>query len=542
MIYLADGERQEVHLSHYSMQQQAKTLAAHLQQRFQPGDRAVLLFGEGIDIIPAFFGVLYAGMVAVPLIPPRPGQPIDDLVSLMTDAQPSVLLTTTGLSGFLQPLLARDATPPIINIETLDSLENFPWQRPAITSGSLASLLYTSGSTSTPRGVMMTHGHLLHRLAGYAALMERIGSAGMTLNWLPIQHLMGLVASVLQPMYAGIQTVVLPTSKVIEQPLRWLQAMSRFRANSSASPNFALQMCLDRIQPEDRQGLDLSAWQHAFLSSEAIRSETLDQFAQAYAAVGFQRQAYCTVYGLSEGSGTFDLHSQTVRPVMLNVAADALEHGHIVIVPPGQGRVLVGSGQPMSGQEIIIVNPETRQVVQGTQVGEIWIRGPQVADGYWRQPEATAQTFQARLDSGAGPYLRSGDSGFFQDQDLYITGRLKEMLIIHGKNFYAVDLELAAENAHPALLPASSAAFSISVEGEEQLVLIHEIRPENAAIDIAEVASLVRRRIGEHFFLPVHSVVLVEAGSVPRTETGKIRRAYARTLFLAELEAASLRA
>ncbi|MBB5361188.1 AMP-binding protein [Deinococcus humi] len=536
LIYLTDGETQEVQLSHQALHEQARLLAAQLQQRFNPGDRAILLFGEGIDIIPAFFGVLYAGLVAVPLIPPRPGQPSDDLVSLMTDAQPSVLLTTTGFGHYLKPMLEASGVAGALPMVFTDAPSGnvSDWSPPAITGESLAALLYTSGSTSLPRGVMMTHGHILRRLGGLADLMAAIDTSGATVNWLPLQHLMGLFGSVLQPMYMEIQAVVLPTSKVIERPVRWLQAMTRFRAGSSGAPNFAFQMCVDRIEPQDRQDLDLSAWKIAVLSTEAIRIETLDQFAQTYAPFGFQRSAYYTSYGLSESIGTFDVQPQTPKPITLRVDAEALEQGQVRVTTSGSGRVLVGCGQTVPGQQIVIVDPDTCRPCGDDQIGEIWIRGPQVADGYWHQPEATALTFQAQLSGGEGPYLRSGDLGFFHERELYVAGRLKEMLIVRGKNLYAVDLERTAETAHSALLPASSAAFSIPVDGEEQLVLVHEVRPDQAGLDVEQVASAVRRLIGERYLLPVHSVVLVEAGSIPRTETGKIRRLHARTLFLRE--------
>lgn len=542
LIYLADGETQEIELSHQMLHEQAQRLAAQLQQRFNPGARAILLFGEGIDIIPTFFGVLYAGLVAVPLIPPRPGQPTDDLVALMTDAQPSVLLTTTGFGQYLKPLLDASGIAgdlPVIFTDAPAPDSGPDWSPPAITGASLAALLYTSGSTSLPRGVMLTHQHLLSRLGGLAEFMASVDTSGATVNWLPMQHLMGLLGSVLQPMYMEIQAVVLPTSKVIERPVRWLQAMTRFRAGSSGAPNFAFQMCVDRIEPHDRQGLDLSAWKIALLSTEAIRSETLDGFAQTYAPLGFRRSAYFTAYGLSEGAATLDVQAGSLKPITLSVDAEALEKGQVRMDPSGAGRVLVGCGQPMPGQEIAIVDPDTCRPCGEDQIGEIWIRGPLVADGYWHQPEATALTFQAHLSGGEGPYLRSGDLGFFHGGELYVAGRLKEMLIVRGKNLYAVDLERAAETAHPALLPASSAAFSIPVEGEEQLVLVHEVRPDQTGIDVEEVASAVRRLIGERYLLPVHSVVLVEAGSIPRTETGKIRRLHARTLFLRESETGS---
>ncbi|AWN22233.1 AMP-dependent synthetase [Deinococcus irradiatisoli] len=533
LIYLADGEAQEIQLSYQTLHGQAQLLAAQLQQRFKPGDRAILIFGEGLEIIPAFFGVIYAGLVAVPLMPPRPGQPADDLLALMADAQASLILTTTDVSHFLQSVLgASNGSLPIIATDAPVPGDLPLWTRPDLSAESLAALLYTSGSTSLPRGVMMTHRHIMRRLGGLADLMASVDTSGATVNWLPLQHLMGLFGSVLQPMYMDIQAVVLPTSKVIERPVRWLQAMSRFRAGSSGAPNFAFQMCVDRVNPQERQDLDLSHWKLAILSTEAIRTETLDQFAQTYTPFGFRRSAYYTAYGLSESAGTFDIQQRPIRPSTLSLDPEALEKDQVRVHTSGAGLILVGCGMPMPGQEIVIVDPETLQPCENDRVGEIWIRGPQVADGYWHQPEATAQTFQAFLSTGEGPYLRSGDLGFFYDQELYIAGRLKEMLIVRGKNLYAVDLERTAEAAHPALLPASSAAFSIPVDGEEQLVLIHEVRPDQTEVDVEDVASAVRRLIGERHLLPVHSVVLVEAGSIPRTDTGKIRRAYARSLFL----------
>ncbi|GGR20814.1 hypothetical protein GCM10008957_36500 [Deinococcus ruber] len=387
---------------------------------------------------------------------------------------------------------------------------------------------------------MLSHGHLIRRLAALADAVSDLEylTDGPTVSWMPLYHIWGLGAAVLQPMYLNIDAIVLPTSTVIERPVRWLRAISRYRATSSGGPNFAFQACVDAVSVEEARTLDLRCWQIAPLGAETIRLETLDQFATRYEAVGFQRRAFAITYGLSEGMATVDARQTPDKPVYVRVDPTALEEGRVVNSSSAQaGQAIVSCGLPIPGQQVKIVDPEQKSELEEDRVGEIWLGGSLVADGYWNQAEQTEEVFHAQLSSGQGPFLRTGDLGFIHQGELYVTGRLKDMLIIHGKNLYAVDLEHTAEQAHPALVPTASIAFSVQVALEEQLVLVLEIRPEYETANVAEITAAVRRRIGDRFQLPVHAVVLVESGSLPRTQTGKLQRQRGRELYLSSSEA-----
>lgn len=547
ITYLPQGEGDEEHLSFSRLDLEARRIGRALSEISRPGDRIVLLFGEGTDVILAFFGALYAGLVTLPVAPPRPNQPKEDLLALLSDAEATLVLTTRQM----HPLLTAAVGEASMTIRLLEDLQMSgsddpaSWVPVAVAPSDLATLLYTSGSTSRPRGVILSHGHLTTRLQALSRI-ERAGEdllGELTVSWMPLFHVWGLLGAVLQPMYMNRRTVVLPTSAVIARPIRWLRAISHYRAAGSGAPNFAFQACLDSVSAEERAGLDLSCWKVAPLGAETIRADTLRQFADRYASSGFSSRAFCTAYGMSEGLATFDTSTAEHKPICLVVERKALEEDRVVIAaegewPAAQLQTLVSCGPPMTGQRLLIVDPGTLIPLADHMVGEIWNSGPLISDGYWRQPEQTARTFQARLASGEGPFLRTGDLGFLHAGELYVTGRLKDMLIIRGKNIYAVDLEQAAEQAHLALLPAASAAFSVPVGQEEGLVLVHEVRPEYADLDVGEVSAAIRRHIGNVHQLPVHAVVLIESGTLPRTQTGKLQRYRCREQYLAAVAGA----
>ncbi|GHF43640.1 acyl-CoA synthetase (AMP-forming)/AMP-acid ligase II [Deinococcus metalli] len=536
ITYLPAGEGEERPLTYAALDLGARRLAQRLTSVAQPGERALLLYGEGVEIATAFFGALYAGLVTVPVSPPRPNQPHDEVRGLAEDAGVTLVLTEQRLEPLAAALFAGTGVQVMVTDQPDDGEDSSTFVPVAVAPSALASLLYTSGSTRRPRGVMLSHGHLMSRLIATDAIPS-LNSAfdGPTVSWMPLQHIWGLTAALLQPMYRDLPAIVMPTSAVMQKPVRWLRAISHYRAVSSGAPNFAFQACLDAVSDEDCAGLDLSTWQLAPLGAETIRADTLEQFAARFAPYGFTRHAFRTAYGMSEGMATFDLEVEGDKPRRFLADRTALEADRVQpAADAAAAQELVSCGAPMPGQEIVIVDPEQFMPLGEGRVGEVWNRGPLVADGYWNQPEQTEQTFRGHLAGGDGPYLRTGDLGFMHGGELFIIGRLKDMLIIRGKNLYAVDLEHTAEQAHPALLPAASAAFSVPVGREEQLVLVHEVRPD-LHVDVNEVAAAVRRRIGDVHQLPVHAVVLVASGSVPRTHTGKLQRYRCREAYLASV-------
>ncbi|MGZ3461580.1 MAG: AMP-binding protein, partial [Archangium sp.] len=408
------------------------------------------------------------------------------------------------------------------------------WKRPEVAGDSLAFLQYTSGSTGTPKGVMLTHGNLLHNLAqihrAFAASTDSVG-----VIWLPPYHDMGLIGGILEPLYGGLPVALMSPLDFLKRPLRWLEAISRFRGTHSGGPNFAFELCTRKISPEERERLDLSSWELAFCGAEPIRPETLERFVQAFGPCGFRREAFYPCYGLAEGTLIVSGVDKGKGPTLQAVRQEALSRNQVVPVEAGDpdARVLVGCGQTVADQEIRIVAPESMRECAPGQVGEIWVSGPSVAQGYWQRPEETARAFQARTADGHGPFLRTGDLGFLRGTELFITGRLKDLLILRGRNHYPQDLELTAEQAHPALRPGCGAAFSVEVEGEERLVLVQEVDPRRQLAGVDEVLGVVRQKLAEVHELQLHALVLIEPGSIPKTSSGKIQRQGTRAAWLA---------
>jgi amino acid adenylation domain-containing protein len=540
-VFLQDGEEESERRTYGELDARARALAVRLWERgVMPGDRVLLLFPPGLDFIDAFFGCLYAGVVAVPCYPPRPGRDQPRLKAILEDAGARFALGTAAITSKLESLAADD--PRIARLERIVA-EAVPsalaerWARPAIAEETLAFLQYTSGSTATPKGVMVTHGNLLFMEDLIAEVFEQ-GEESVVVGWLPVYHDMGLIGNVLQPLWLGASCVLMSPVAFLRRPRRWLEAIAKYRATTSGGPNFAYELCVERIGEDERRGLDLSSWRVAFNGAEPVRASTLERFADAFAGAGFRRQAFRPCYGLAEATLLVSGSRSSGEPMVLEIRAEALERGRAEAAEEeGRSVRLVGSGRVPADQPVAIVDPETRQRHGDGQVGEIWVRGPGVAAGYWNRPEETAETFGAMLDGtgdGTGPWLRTGDLGFLSDGALFITGRLKDLIILRGRNHYPQDLELTAERAAPGLPVGSGAAFAVEVEGEERLVVVQELapraRPDAAALE--ETAAAIRRSIAEEHEVQVYEVLLVKAGTIPKTTSGKIQRRLCRSMVL----------
>lgn len=537
--FLKDGETDAVEWTYAQLDQQARQIAAWLQQVGVPRDRVLLLYPAGLEYIAAFFGCLYADMIAVPAYPPRLNRPAPRLQAIAADTTAQLALTTTPILTDLQRRF--DQMPELKALRWLatDQPENGPaagdWRHPRLTGETLAFLQYTSGSTNTPIGVQLSHANLLHNLS----LIQhglKVDLTSSFFSWLPLYHDMGLIGNVLEPLYAGIPLVLSSPTSFIERPIRWLQAITRYKSTISGGPNFAYQLCIDRITPEERVNLDLSSWQVAFCAAEPIRAETLERFFAAFASCGFRRKALYPCYGLAEATLIVSGGVGPAEPIICAVERTAIEQNRVVEASPhsDNSQQFVGCGQTLLDQKIVIVDPESRAPVAADQVGEIWTASPSISSGYWQRVEATRTNFQAYLaDTNSGPYLRTGDLGFVKNGELFVTGRIKELIIIHGRNYYPQDIEQTAEQSHPALQPSGSAAFSIPVNGQEQLVIVHEVKRSQRHVAVAEVAQAVRRAVAEAQELPIYAVVLVKPSRVPRTSSGKIQRNLCRKEFLA---------
>jgi acyl-CoA synthetase (AMP-forming)/AMP-acid ligase II len=574
--YLIDGEGEGDHLTHATLDHQARSIGALLQNNRAGGERALLLYPAGLEFIAAFFGCLYAGVIAVPLPAPNLAQPqrtLPRLRAVISDAQPSVVLTTSAIFANTEGLFTQAPELRklrwVVTDEVTGSLAQ-AWRDPAVTSNTLALLQYTSGSTAEPKGVEISHGNLLHNSA-YISRLFALDPNGVTVCWLPAFHDMGLTNGVIQPVYHGRPCYLMPPVSFLMRPIRWLQAISRYQATISGGPNFAYELCTHRITQEQRETLDLSSWDVAYNGAEPIRADTMQRFATIFAACGFRPGALHPCYGLAEA--TLLVSGGSLRQEMfrtVQVAAfeqnrvveahannDMEVHAHNEVDAGGQQqtvRTLVGSGHALHDMRVVIARPESMTACAPDEVGEIWVSGPSVTHGYWNQPEETERACRAYLkDTGEGPFFRTGDLGFMQDGELFVTGRLKDLVIISGRKLYPQDIELTVEQSHPALRPACCAAFAVNGIGEEQLIIAAEVDPRyqsaigkppdktvrahpngRLALDVEAVVRAIRRAVAETHDARVHTVVLLRAGRIPMTTSGKVQRHACKASFLKE--------
>ncbi|WP_406694053.1 amino acid adenylation domain-containing protein [Singulisphaera sp. Ch08] len=538
-VFSADDDGPDLHLTYGELDRQARTLGGLLQERLPHGERALLVYPPGLQFLTAFFGCLYAGVVAVPIYPPRPNRPMPRLKAVVSDCAPAAVLTTESLRSeaprwFTQvPELAQPQW--LATDGDLDDRLAESWRAPDVGPATLAFLQYTSGSTAAAKGVMVSHGNLVRNsewIGGCFASTE----ASRGVFWLPLHHDMGLIGGVLQTLHCGGTSTLMSPVAFLQRPFRWLQAISQTRATISGGPNFAYDLCVRKVTDEQRASLDLSRWTVAFNGAEPVRAETLERFAAAFAPCGFRREAFLPCYGLAESTLLVSGGPAEARPVVVSLATAPLEQNQIVRASADESgsRSLVSSGQIPAGQVVAIVDPETRRRCATDQVGEIWVSSPSVALGYWNRPELTEATFHATLaDTGEGPFLRTGDLGFVNDGELIVTGRLKDLIIVRGRNVYPQDVEWTVEQSHPALRSEGGAAFSVEVDGDEQLVVVHEVERQVRGNDVSEIFLAIRRAVAEQHELDVHAICLIKAMSLPKTSSGKVQRQASRELYLA---------
>ncbi|MFI7413889.1 fatty acyl-AMP ligase [Streptomyces sp. NPDC049627] len=550
----ADGETQE--LSYGRLADRSRAVAAWLQERGLAGARAMLLYPPGLEFICGYLGCLAAGVVAVPGVPPQGrAQNHRALIRtrrLIADADAKVILggreVIAALTGMAEHLPELDGITCVATEDIPDEAAA-SWRAPDLTADSVAFLQYTSGSTSAPRGVMVTHGNLLDN---ERVITERMGHTPDTIaeyghemfvSWLPVYHDMGLIGPVLNTVHLGATATLFSPLHFLQRPQRWLTAISRYRPHTSGGPNFAYELCLRHAGPGLLDGLDLSSWKVAFNGAEPVRAATLRRFAETFAPAGFRREALYPCYGLAEA--TLMVTGSTVHtpPTLLQAPASGPHTGQT-------DAAAVSCGRPGPEVTVAIADPERHEELPEGEAGEIWVRGASVAKGYWRNALATRETFRTTLPGHEGRFLRTGDLGFLRDGELFVTGRLKDLIVIDGRNHCPQDLELTAEMAHPALRPGCTAAFSVDREGAraggamqdggatqdgeeggEQTVVVAEIAPD-AASEAEKITDVVRSGIGEAHGLSVRDVVLVRPGTIPKTSSGKIQRHATRAAYL----------
>lgn len=521
----------------------AKAVASRLQAIAGPEERVLLVFPPGLDFVVGFFGCVAAGVLAVPATYPKPKRPMPRLTAIAADCQARLALTTSQTLATLDlPRVAPElASLTWVCVDTIPLTEGDSWRRPEITPDQPVFLQYTSGSTSQPKGVVVTQNNLLVNLEmirqGFGIpWVDPPAQPGIGVFWLPAYHDMGLIGGILSPLYTGGHSVLMAPTSFLQRPVRWLRTIMRYRALVSGGPNFGYELCCRKIPSEELEGLDLSSWQLAFCGAEPIRAETLQRFAEIFGPYGFRESAFYPCYGLAEATLLATGSMGPRKPTVLWVDREKLAEGVVVPVEKNQEhhcQPLVGCGHGLLSETVKIVDPQTCHELPAGTIGEIWIKGPNVAAGYWNKPEVNRRVFQARLASdGDGPYLRTGDLGFIQNGELFVTGRLKEVIIIRGRNYYPQDIELTVQHAHPVLIPGAGAAFSVEVDGEERLVVVQEVDRCYRDVDLREVVRQIRRAISEEYDLDLYAVVLIRQASLPRTTSGKIQRLLCREKFL----------
>jgi acyl-CoA synthetase (AMP-forming)/AMP-acid ligase II len=538
--FLSDGKEEGQQLTYAALEQRVRAIAALLQREGRRGERALLLYPQGLEVIAAFCGCLYAGVIAVPVPSPEAGRlkrALPRLKAILQDSQASLVLTTDRTITLLKDLQSQFpefAQMRWIDTEQIDVELASTWQDPQLNPHNLAYLQYTSGSTATPKGVMVSQHNLMHHCA-YLTQANGYTPQSVTVTWMPYFHDYGLVEGLIQPLYNGTPGYLLSPFTFIKHPLRWLEVISRYNATHSQAPNFAYDLCIQK-HPGCIPDLDLSHWEVAGNAAEPINPHVIDRFCQTFAPYGFRPQTFAPAYGLAENTLLVSAKPTGTSPVFIHLEIAALEKHRVVekSAPRSGTRTYVSCGRPMGDTRVEIVNPETRTRCVPNAIGEIWVFDPSIARGYWKRPEETRDTFQAYLaDVGEGFFLRTGDLGFIKDGELYITGRLKDLIIIRGTNHHPQDLEWTVQQVHSELRPNCGAAFSIEVNGEEKLVIVQEVERRAQNLDLEAKIVAIRQAIAEEHELQTYAIVLAKPGSLLKTSSGKIQRRACRDSFLA---------
>jgi acyl-CoA synthetase (AMP-forming)/AMP-acid ligase II len=531
LVFLDGRAEIRTQYSFARLAREADAIAARLLEVARPGDRALLLFPPGPEFVAAFFGCLVAGVIAVPASPPSSAAEGDALRGIALDAGAVAAVAPRALLVQLGPALGA-----IAPIAFEDGLDGQLADAPIVGGDTVAFLQYTSGSTGRPRGVVVSHANLLDNERMVREAFEHDSERTVFAGWLPLYHDMGLIGNVLQPLYLGVPSYLLSPRDFMKRPVVWLQAISRHRATTSGGPSFAYRACVERVTEAEREGLDLRSWDVAFNGAEPVRDDVIERFVAAYARCGFRREAFYPCYGLAEATLLVTGAAKAAAPARLGVDRAALAQGRVVRAEGPGALVLVGCGHAWRGQELAIVDPDSLARCADDRVGEIWVRGASVARGYFRDRAHEARTFGAHLDGDtAGGWLRTGDLGFLADGQLFIAGRAKDVIIVRGRKHHAEDIERTVERADitGALRPGGGAAFSVDADGEERVVVVHEVdRRHAAAFDAEKTAADIREVVAAGHGLRVHAVAFVASGAVPRTTSGKVRRRQCREQFL----------
>lgn len=531
--FLPEGEDEEINITFRELEMRAKAVAACLQKLAHKGDRAALVYESSLEYIVALVGCFFAGIVAVPVYPPDPmriRRTGARLRAILQDSQSEIVLTSSQESQRFGSYLEQAGHVVVTDEITAEDAADY--KRCEIGPKTLALLQYTSGSTGRPRGVMLTHANLMFNFEHIKKFDE---PDAVAVSWLPMYHDMGLIGLVLQVLQSGRRTVLMSPLSFVKRPVRWLKAISKYKAYATSGPSFAYDLCVQKISDEEMTGLDLSSWTLACNGAEPVRPDTMRRFADRFATVGFRYETFYPCYGLAEATLIVSGGDKQTAPIIRKFDSHELAENHVVPTEDA-GRAIVGCGVSVDRQEIAIVDPVTLTRSEPDQIGEIWVRGPGVAQGYWNSPTATAETFGATLPSEKGIFLRTGDMGFLDNGELFVTGRIKDLIIVRGRNHYPQDIERTVEQAHPALRRDHVVSFGVEVDGEERVVVVCGVLRAQK-LNQKELFDAVRAVLAQEHELGPHAIVLVKGSEIPRTSSGKLQRRGCKELYLkGELE------
>ncbi|WP_432973948.1 SDR family NAD(P)-dependent oxidoreductase [Dactylosporangium sp. CA-233914] len=535
--FLADGEGEPLTLTNAELDRRARALAATMRGRFPAGERALIVCPPGLEYVTAFFACLYSGIIAVPVYPPNPAllkRTLPRLLGVIADARPAVVLAPSDVAVLAAEVGAQ--APGLteltwITIDAVDGGAAGDWREPVTGGGDAAFLQYTSGSTGQPKGVVVTHANLLDNLGAIHRRFVGADSGTRSVTWLPPYHDMGLIGGLLVPAYGALPVAFMSPLSFLKRPARWLRAISEHRGAYSGAPNFAYELCASRITDEECEGLDLSCWTLAFTGAEPVRADTIDRFTRRFAPFGFQRRAFYPCYGLAEATLLVCGGEREAEPEVRRLRPDALaQHRAEPAGSDPRARTVVGCGRPVDG--LVIADPDRRTALPDGQIGEIWVRGASVAAGYWGRPQESEEVFGARLDgSDEGPFLRTGDLGYLEAGELFVTGRRKELLIVAGRNHYPHDIERTVERCHPAVRSGGVVACALTDGDEERLLVVAEADGAPARLDTGAIIAAIRTAVADEHELRVDVVALTGRGSVPKTSSGKLQRSACRDAF-----------
>lgn len=531
----------EDNITYLELSEKVKVIAIALQKSACLGDRVLILSPPGIDYIASFFACLYAGVVPVPAYPPTPGSSVDRIRVIVEDAAAEVVLTNAAVKPFIEAFLKMSESLKDLRVMASDTLvEEGKWEPPVIGRETLAFLQYTSGSTGNPKGVMVTHGNLLHNLEQIRQSFN-IKKESRIMAWLPPYHDMGLIGGILEPMYCGASSTLMSPLMFLKKPMLWLEMICKYRITISGGPDFAYELCAKKATDKQLSELDLSSLELLFNGAEPIRAATYHKFCQTFTENGFSPNAYYPCYGMAEAT-LFVTGGKSDAPVVeMTVDKTALTNGVIKTTSddtPSEIKQLIGCGQGWLDQELKIVNPETLEECQPGEIGEIWTASKSIAQGYWGDPEKTAQAFAGKCTSSDRAYLRTGDLGTIYNDELFVTGRLKDVVIIAGKNHYPTDMEYTVTESHPLVKAGCSICFSVDAEEGEGLVVVStlnqklidkNIDPKTLSEDVCN--SIAAGIIRNHGIKPL-DVVLLTDKNVPKTSSGKLQRSACKHAYI----------